>query len=307
MNVMSEAPADRRLQGLREVYDRDLAPFLEAQDAQVRWARRVRWPILIIGVGLSGGGFAYMTTMEDPGEILLGIDFAVFLGSIFLFFVITASIADDIRHRMLKTICRFLGFTYEEKGAAFPRDRFAILGLADYNYTRLVDRVFGQADGVEFDLASGTLGNDTTDFNGKRHLHIHFDGLLMRFSDPAAPGVSFRLVPRTKHTNSQGGTGDDSFDTVFAIEADDISQARHALDAPTRAALLDIAGIVGGTTPSIGFAEGSIVLAFVTDRRFEIGKLRPPLADFARVEHLAEQVAIVFDIGSALRTRAKSM
>ncbi len=44
------------------------------------------------------------------------------------------------------------------------------------------------------------------------------------------------------------------------------------------------------------------MLAFVTDQRFEIGKLRPPMAKFERVQHLADQMGILTGIADRLRT-----
>lgn len=309
MSATADAAGGGRLQGLRAVYDRDLAPFLAAEDAQLRSARRIRWPILIVGLGLSGGAFAYLVTRQDPNEILLFIDCATILGTILLFAAITGTIADDIRDKLLTAICGYFGFTYEPDAAKFPRDGFAVLDLAGCNHVRLADRVFGKADGLDFDLASGKLGDEWTELapnsasTERTRLRIRFDGLLLRFADPAAPRVPFRLVPRAARVSPEDSTGDGAFDALFALEADDLPAARRALDAPARTALLAIAALAGDATPSIGFAGGSVALAFPTRRRFEIGTLRPPLADYARVEHLARQVAVVFDIGAALRSR----
>ena len=75
-------------------------------------------------------------------------------------------------------------------------------------------------------------------------------------------------------------TGDGAFDARFELHAAaaDIPAALARLDAATRAALLDIAAIFGGGPVSVGFDGGEILLAFVTEQRFEIGPLRPPMA-----------------------------
>jgi hypothetical protein len=43
------------------------------------------------------------------------------------------------------------------------------------------------------------------------------------------------------------------------------------------------------------------VLAFVTKQRFEMGPLRPPMAQFERVQHLADQMGIMGVIVGRLR------
>jgi hypothetical protein len=66
--------------------------------------------------------------------------------------------------------------------------------------------------------------------------------------------------------------------------------------------LLDIAGRFGGGPVSVGFDAGGIVIAFETRQRFEIGKLRPPMAQFERVQHLADQMGILATITERIRT-----
>ena len=173
------------------------------------------------------------------------------------------------------------------------------------------------------------IGNDKTTKRTER-----FSGVLMRIDDPAPPSARFRLVPpaalspkgvlrstsvtiRTTPGQPQPSrdqllamvaatpqrapatpTGDAAFDKRFELHAADpeIAAALARLDAGTRAALLDIAGRFGGGEVSIGFDAGGILIAFATKQRFEIGKLRPPMAQFERVQHLADQMGILATI-----------
>ena len=99
-------------------------------------------------------------------------------------------------------------------------------------------------------------------------------------------------------------TGDAAFDARFELHAlgPAVPAALARLDAGTRGALLDIASCFGGGAVSVGFDGGDILLAFVTQQRFEIGPLRPPMAQFERVRHLAEQMGILTAIADRLRT-----
>ncbi len=167
-----------------------------------------------------------------------------------------------------------------------------------------------------------------------------FSGLLISVEDPAPPGVLFRLVPPASATtrnmlrgfsivtHSQSPdqplpsadelqaklaagpegapttpTGDAALDARFELHAAaaDIPAALARLDTPTRAALLDIAAIFGGGPVSVGFDGGEILLAFVTEQRFEIGPLRPPMAEIERVQHLADQMGVLGVIVERLR------
>jgi hypothetical protein len=97
-------------------------------------------------------------------------------------------------------------------------------------------------------------------------------------------------------------TGDAVFNARFELHASapDVAAALARLDAGTRAALLEIADMFGGGPVSVGFDARGILLAFVTKQRFEIGPLKPPMAQFERVEHLAEQMGIVSKIAERL-------
>ena len=99
-------------------------------------------------------------------------------------------------------------------------------------------------------------------------------------------------------------TRDAAFDERFELRAADVASALRRLDAGTRAALLDIAGRFGGGPVSVGFDDGEILFAFVTRQRFEIGPLRPPMAELERVQHLADQMTILAVIADTLKRAA---
>ena len=103
-------------------------------------------------------------------------------------------------------------------------------------------------------------------------------------------------------------TGDGEFDAMFELhaEAADAEIARARLTPQTRRALIEIAGFFEGAAVSAGFDSGEVLLAFATTRRFEIGPLRPPMAQFERVKHLADQVSLVPEIARRLRAAASS-
>jgi hypothetical protein len=185
------------------------------------------------------------------------------------------------------------------------------------------------------DVTSTGVGNDKTTTRTER-----FSGVLMRIDDPVPPSARFRLVPpaalspkgvlrstsvtirsptgqpqrstdellamvaATPQRAPTTPTGDAAFDARFELHAaaPDVAVALARLDAGTRAALLDIAGRFGGGPVSIGFDAGGILVAFATKQRFEIGKLRPPMAQFERVQHLADQMSILATITERIRT-----
>jgi hypothetical protein len=167
-----------------------------------------------------------------------------------------------------------------------------------------------------------------------------FSGVLMRIEDPAPPSARFRLIPpaalspkgvlRSTSVTIRGPagqpqrsrdellamvaatpqrapatpTGDAAFDARFELHAPapDVAAALARLDAGTRAALLDISARFGGGEVSVGFDAGGILIAFATKQRFEIGKLRPPMAQFERVQHLADQMSILATITERVRS-----
>ncbi len=166
-----------------------------------------------------------------------------------------------------------------------------------------------------------------------------FSGLLLCLADPSGRSPSFRLVPPASATSAgklrdvsivrtlPAGTPDLSFDEMDAMLAagpeaapptptgDAAFDARFELhvlpqDAPAalarlndalRAALLEVAACFGGGAVSVGFDGQHVLMAFITAQRFEIGALRPPMAQFPRVQHLAEQMAVLPAIAARLR------
>ena len=185
------------------------------------------------------------------------------------------------------------------------------------------------------DVTTTGVGSDKTTERTER-----FSGVLMCIDDPAPSSARFRLVPpaalspkgmlrRTSVTiRSPTGqaqpsrdellamvaatpqrapgtpTGDAAFDARFELHATapGIAAALTRLDGDTRAALLDIASRFGGGPVSVGFDADRILIAFATTQRFEIGKLRPPMAQFERVQHLADQMGILATITERIRT-----
>jgi hypothetical protein len=172
------------------------------------------------------------------------------------------------------------------------------------------------------------------------HTSVWFTGLLMRIDDPAPPTARFRLIPpaaASSHGMLRGTsvtlhgaagpsrpskadframlaatpegapvtpTGDPRFDARFELHVPvpDTAVALARLDAGTRSALLDIADLFGGGAVSVGFDAGGILFAFVTKQRFEIGRLRPPMAQFERVRHLADQMGVLSMITERIKT-----
>jgi hypothetical protein len=185
-----------------------------------------------------------------------------------------------------------------------------------------------------WDESSSGVGSDV-----QTRTRVRFTGLLMRIDDPAPPAARFRLIPPASlsrdgmlrgtsitfrgETGQSGSsraemfamlaatpegapvtaTGDKVFDARFELHAaaPDVAVALARLDAGTRAALLDIAGLFGGGAVAVGFDAGGILLAFVTKQRFEIGRLRPPMAQFERVQHLADQMGVLSMITERIR------
>jgi hypothetical protein len=203
---------------------------------------------------------------------------------------------------------------------------------------RLAGRIGGlAADMMTARLVDETTSGVGSDKTTKRI--ERFSGVLMRIEDPAPPSARFRLVPPAARSpkgvlrstsvtiRRQTGqpqpsmdelnammaaapqrapvtpTGNTAFDARFELHATgpDVAAALVRLDGATRAALLDIADRFGGGPVSVGFDAGGILIAFATKQRFEIGKLRPPMAQFERVQHLADQMGILATITERIR------
>jgi hypothetical protein len=338
--------------GLQALYQSDLAPWLERQDARVAAAKRNRWIVLVIGLAIAGGLLTWALRRNSDNELLPMAAFAVAVVSIGYFWLVTREIGDDIRHFLLGRLATFFGIAYEAAPKGFDLDRFALLGLAGASEAKIADRLHGDADGLAFDFAAARLTDKQTEMHVGRddttRTTERFSGLLMLLADPLPPGPAFRLVPhegaarleplrgvsRVIRVEHKGGaapgivdmlkmareaefqprpeeappiaTGDAAFDRIFELHVlpADQAAALGRLSAPTRQALVEIAGLVSGVAVSAGFEKGAVLIAFATKRRFEIGPLRPPMADFARVEHLAGQIAIVFEIAGRLRRAA---
>ena len=175
--------------------------------------------------------------------------------------------------------------------------------------------------------------------DARTHTTVRFTGVLMRLDDPAPPAVRFRLDPAggvvaRRHAargndydprrrpasdagRNPGAAGGDP--GGGADHPDRRRRVRRAVRTACRGARRGGgAGAAGWQERAprcwrlptcsvvqpgfaVGFDAGGILLAFVTKQRFEeIGPMKPPLAQFERVEHLAEQMGIVPKIAERL-------
>ena len=321
---------------LQSLYDSALRPYLAAQDRRVLAARRNRWLVLVAGLALAGAVLAWAWSSGSDSEYGPMAGFGLALGSIGYFWFSTATIADDVRHEVMGRIAKWLGLGYEAEAQGFDLDRFALLGLAGCDKVSRSDRLFGKMNGLPVDMMAARLADESsTGVGNQRQSQTieRFSGLLLRIGDPAQASAGFRLLPPAAATHhgmlrstsvvTQGRsadlrtmladgpqsapatpTGYAAFDERFELHAADVAPALQRLDAGTRAALLDIAGRFGGGPVSVGFDDGEILFAFITRQRFEIGSLRPPMAQFERVRHLADQMGILAVIADRLRRAA---
>lgn len=321
--------------GLRALYESELEPYLAAQDHRVQAARRNRWLVLILGLGIAAAILVWAWESGTDIDLFPMAGFGLAVLSIGYFWFATASVADDLRHELMGRLAKWLGLAYEADAAGFDLERFAVLGLAGCSKVKRADRLSGTVSGLAAEMMAARLADETTTGAGKdRHTQTteRFSGLLMRIADPAPVGARFRLVPPagaatggmlrgvSVMTNDPSADmeamlaaepgraaaapiGDAVFDARFELQAPEsgAAAALRRLDAGTRAALLDIASSFGGGPVSVGFDGGEILLAFVTKQRFEIGLLRPPMAQFERVQHLADQMGIMGVVAGRLR------
>jgi hypothetical protein len=342
MSATSESLPSGGAQSLRSLYDTSLGPYLAAQDARVRAIRRIRWLVLVVGLALAAGFMTLALRSSSDNEFLPSVAFVLAVGAIGLFILMKGALADTVRDHLMAEIAPTLGLRFDASPNDIAPERFEILGLAGCDVVKYQDRLSGRIGGLAADMMTARLVDETTtgignDKTTKRT--ERFSGVLMLLDDPTPPSARFRLVPPAASSpkgelrstsvtiRSQPGqpqpsraellamvatpqrapvtpTGDTTFDARFELHAagPDVAAALARLDAGTRAALLDIAGRFGGGPVSVGFDAGGIVIAFETRQRFEIGKLRPPMAQFERVQHLADQMGILATITERIRT-----
>src|SRR5215469_5624476 len=335
MASLSESAPSDGAGSLQTLYDRALRPYLAAQDRRVLAARRNRWLVLVAGLALAGGVLAWAWQSGGDSEYGPMAAFGLALGAIGYFWFATATIADDVRHELMGRIAKCLDLGYEAEALGFDLDRFALLGLAGCDKVSRSDRLFGEVTGLPGEMMAAKLADESsTGIGNQRHTQTieRFSGLLLRIGDPAPASTRFRLLPpagATAHGLLRGisvvahdrsadlramaaegahatQTGDAAFDARFELHAADVPAALRRLDAATRSALLDIAARFGGGPVSVGFDGGEILFAFVTRQRFEIGPLRPPMAQFERVQHLADQMGILAPIAGRLKAPQES-
>jgi hypothetical protein len=332
---------------LRAFYESTLQPYLAAQDSRVRATLRNRWLVLILGLAIAAAIFTWSWGGDSEFGPMAGFGLALVSIGYFWFAKagLADDLRHELMGRIAKFLglryepaaqgfdlepFALLGLAGADKVKRSDRVFGEVGGLAvDMMAAKLAD-----------ESSTGT-GNQRHTKTTER-----FSGLLISVEDPAPPGVLFRLVPPAgaptrnmlrgfsivAHSQSADQplpsaaelqarlaagpeaapptpTGDSAFDARFELHATatDLPAALRRLDAATRAALLDIAAIFGGGPVSVGFDGGEILLAFVTEQRFEIGPLRPPMAEIGRVQHLADQMGILAVIAEKLRTGRESV
>ena len=178
--------------GLRALYTTTLEPYLTAHDRRIWVNRRTRWLVLIGGLACADGLLARANygRMESDFLLMAASGFAVVAVG---FFVLSAqSLADDVRHEMMRRIAPVLGLRYEASPGAFDLERFALLGLAFADKIARSDRLSGELGGLPVDMMAVRLADEhTSEIGNNRETRTveRFSGLLVRIGDPRPAGL----------------------------------------------------------------------------------------------------------------------
>jgi Protein of unknown function (DUF3137) len=291
---------------LGRLYNEELAPWLESQEGRRKWARRLRWLIIGLGLGALVALFLFLVTREEePSGFWFFLMFVAAIGVIAGGNVPIWSLQTEAKQFVMGKLAGFFGFTYEAKPDFGDFDLCKELDLVpSHNSANFEDGLTGTIKGVPFQLVEAHLTERRGSGKSRKTVTV-FRGLLLAFPyPPAAEGrVTLWQREQGRWTESEDWRpvklGDTTFDETYIVHAADAATARRLLEATVRRAFAALLKRRPEEAKAVGLGLGDGCLLLAVDARsdsFEIGKLDHPLAEAGRVQAMVDRFAILFDV-----------
>lgn len=300
-----------------EIYARDVAPFLAAQETRRRAARAKLIARAPFAVAAAVAGFAIgflierATGADGTGETLAAFakigGFAVGAGIVGPAWLERRRVMNEARERLARTIADGLGLTYARKPDARPGfdaiDHWGLFPRHDKVHTE--DRFTGAWRGVDFDFyelrlrrRQGDEDNDYVDvFQGvvfKLHFPERLFGRTVIAPRSHEGPLGFLTTSRAERELQEVGLVARAFEDRFRVYTDDQMEARYILDPAHMERLVALEESVDGSGLRAVIDGQDVYAAISGPNRFEISARTMSLADPGRLAKFLREIDAVF-------------
>lgn len=298
----------REFQGFDAFYERDIAPYLKAnEDSRQRAVLQAALIVIATAVAAFAG---FRFGPFGDGNIQLA------------FFVGLAGLAgagwrldrtrNDITRGLLQQICQRLSFDYrlemERPNYCAEFDRLGL--LPNYNREGWEDEVSGTRHDADFNICeahlkyktSGKNSSTRTVFHGQLLVidyHKEFLGetVLKRdaglFNRWMKPGMHFQRI----------GLVSSKFEKIFEAWSTDQVEARELLDPLVLERFEELDRLFGGAKLRAAFSSGKVLVALETGDKLNMGTMFKPLYGPERVAKILQEFDLIFDLIDVLVKR----
>ncbi len=308
---MTVEPASGRkeFQGFDAFYERDIAPFLAANEDARQRAVLHSALIAIATAVFVFAGFSFGPFGEGNIQLAFVIGAVGLMGAGWRL----NRTRNDITRGLLQHICRRLGFGYslemDRPGYCTEFDRFGL--LPNYNREGWEDEVTGQRHDADFTIceahlkykSSGKNSSTRTVFHGQLLVidyHKEFLGqtVIKRdagiFNRLMKPGKSFQRV----------GLVSPRFEKIFEAWSTDQVEARELLDPLVLERFQELDRLFGGAKLRAAFSKGKVYVALETGDKLNMGTMFKPLQGPERVAKVLQEFDMIFDLVDVLLKQA---
>jgi len=296
--------------GFSAFYDAEILPRLAGDEARRVAAQTKMYRALAIICSVTVLGVAFIILKDTFLSVnpLAPITLIV-MGGIASMGLASYSLFKDIqsatKQNVLGGICKFLGWTFQEKIEQPPLfETFLNLGLLPtrFDKSHFEDRISGVAHGTRFEFfeshlensqRSGKKNNAVTVFRGQL-LALEFD---QKF---AGRTIVLRdkgwLQGKKKQDMKRVGLVDPVFEKIFEAYGTDQVEARYLLTPTFMQRLVDLESSVDGKKIRFGFVGGYLLIAVETGNRYESGSMFKPLIETGRTQKVLDEIGAIYDV-----------
>ncbi|RKQ71742.1 uncharacterized protein DUF3137 [Litorimonas taeanensis] len=294
------------LKGFEAHYDKEVLPYLQAQEA-VRLDAILKTKILsaIIVVLSILATFLVFRLSSNPKFNIL----PMFLGAAAIMAVyayLTASVRSATKEKIVGAICGYVGWTFVSK-VKIPPD------LTIWSTLRLLpkvdsflsnrrasfeDHIFGAAHGTEFESIEFHI-EERSDKKWRTLMR----GQMMSLTFPQrflGTTVVLRdkkiFQSKTIANMKRVGLVDPVFEDIFEAYGTDQVEARYLLTPTFMQRLVDLEKSVSGKNIRFGFCEGRLLIIVETPNQFEAGSMFSTLLSTERTQKILDEIAAVFHL-----------
>lgn len=304
------------MQGFDAFYESEIAPFIEAKEAERKLVakRAFRRAAPIVGAGLAGFAFSTGIADEDMRGFALFASAAVIIIGL-LQFTALMTWGRQFAEELSAKIFGHFGYRYAPAAPADflkPFERCHL--LPGYSRKTLEDHVTGEAGGVPFELAEAFLERRVKR-DKQDDYELVFHGLVARYRFPKR--FSGRTILRGDQglLNALGHAGvpgervrleDPQFEKLFEVFSSDQVEARYLLTPAFMERLVALKQMTG--EPIQAAFEGEDLLLAIDGRRgyFSQPAVWKDLRGSDHIRRFVEDIALIRGIAETLKLDAET-